>query len=170
MQHKLSHTILGMIPALMAATLAGCTVAPDGSQTAAPPAHRPQVQEPLVDLRGTSWQLVQFQSSDDAIGIIAPPNPEAYVMTFGADGTVAMQLDCNRASSRWMADPMAGRSGSITFQPGAMTRAFCGEQAMDTRIAADLVNLRSWVIANGDLYLALMADGGIYQWTPAPAQ
>lgn len=170
MQQKLFPKTLTVIPALIASALAGCTFAADGSDTAEPSANRPQVQEPLVDLRGTSWQLVQFQSSDDAIGIIAPPNPEAYVMTFGADGTVALQLDCNRASSRWTADPVVGHSGSITFQPAAMTRAFCGEEAMDTRIAADLVNLRSWVIANGDLYLAVMADGGIYQWTPAPAQ
>ncbi|MFC3096751.1 META domain-containing protein [Alteraurantiacibacter palmitatis] len=170
MKLALALTPRTSVSALLAAALAGCAAAPDGNDAAPPSAQRPQIQEPLVDLRGTSWQLVNFQSSDDDIGTLVPPNREGYTLTLDADGTANLQLDCNRASSRWSADPVVGRSGSITFAPGAMTRAYCGDAAMDSRIAADLPNLRSWVIADGDLYLALVADGGIYRWTPAPAQ
>ncbi|MFC3100831.1 META domain-containing protein [Altererythrobacter lauratis] len=158
-----------VLATLYATAIAACAPVPAGNDGAPSSAQRPQVQEPLVDLRGTSWQLVNFQSSDDDIGTLVPPNREGYTLTLNADGTASLRLDCNRASSRWTADPVAARSGAITFEPGAMTRAFCGEAAMDTRIAADLPNLRSWVIADGDLYLALIADGGIYRWTPAPA-
>ena len=128
---------------------------------------QPQIQEPLASLGGTSWKLVHFQSSDDAIGTIVPPRVERYTMTFGADGTLAMQLDCNRASSRWEAAPSSPRGGSLTLSPGMMTRAFCGEGAMDSRIAMDLAHIRSFTLADGRLHLALEADAGIYVWEPA---
>lgn len=128
---------------------------------------QPQIQEPLASLEGTSWKLVHFQSSDDAIGIVVPPRLERYTMTFGADGSLAMQLDCNRASSRWQATPTSPRGGSLTLAPGMMTRAYCGEGALDSRVAMDLERIRTFTLANGQLNLALEADAGIYVWSPA---
>lgn len=130
---------------------------------------QPQIQEPLASLEGTSWRLVHFQSSDDAIGIVIPPRVERYSMTFGADGTLAMQLDCNRASSRWQATPSSPRGGSLELSPGMMTKAYCGDGAMDSRFAMDLTRIRTFTLAGGKLNLALEADAGIYVWEPAPA-
>jgi heat shock protein HslJ len=128
---------------------------------------QPQIQEPLASLDATSWRLVHFQSSDDAIGIVIPPRVERYTMTFGTDGMLAMQLDCNRASSRWQATPSSARGGSLTLSPGIMTKAYCGDAAMDSRIAMDLPRIRTFTLANGKLNLALEADAGIYVWSPA---
>ena len=36
---------------------------------------------------GTSWRLVHFQSSDDAIGTIVPPNVQNYTLQIASDGT-----------------------------------------------------------------------------------
>lgn len=129
---------------------------------------QPQVQEPLARLEGTTWRLVHFQSSDDAIGTVVPPRVERYTLHFMADGALALALDCNRASARWEAEPTSPRGGSLIVRPGPMTRAMCGPGAMDTRIAQDMGRVRSFTIADNTLNLALKADAGIYVWEPAP--
>jgi heat shock protein HslJ len=121
-------------------------------------------------LAGTSWRLVEFQSMDDAQGTTRPEDPALYTMTLNADGTVAMQLNCNRASGAWSAVPSAdGDSGSIEFGPLAMTRAFCPPPSMDQSIAAQTGYIRSYLLRDGRLYLSLFADGGIYVWEPEAA-
>ncbi len=127
---------------------------------------QPQIQPPIATLDGTRWQLVYFESSDDTIGRIVPPRLERYTMEFSRDGSVALQLDCNRARAMWSAEPSSANGGSITFTPGMMTRAMCGPDAMDTRIAADLGRIRSYTLRGDTLNLALEADGGIYTWNP----
>ncbi len=140
-------------------------VAP-GGMTPAARDDAPAIAEPAaaLPLAGTRWQLVQFQSSDDAIGAIRPKEPDRYTMDLGADGRAFFKLDCNRANATWETEP----DGLIRFGPGAMTRAACGPGAMDTRIANDLTRLRS-VRTDGDLlHLALEADGGVYSWRRLP--
>ena len=121
-------------------------------------------------LAGTSWRLVEFQSMDDAIGTTTPGEPSQYTMTLNADGTVAMQLNCNRANGTWTAEPSAdGMSGSFVFGPLAMTRAFCPPPSMDQSLATQAGSVRSFVLRDGRLYLSLMADGGIVVWEPDTA-
>ncbi len=118
-------------------------------------------------LAGTSWRLVEFQSSDDAIGTTRPDDPSLYTMTLNDDGTVALRLNCNRASGIWSAEPAAdGTSGAFSFGPLAMTRAFCPPPSMDQSIATQAGFVRSFVLRDGRLYLSLMADGGILAWEP----
>lgn len=128
---------------------------------------QPQISEPRTDLSGTSWTLVHFQSSDDAIGIVVPPTPERYRLDFLADGNLAMQLDCNRGRASWRATP-SGSGGSLTLGPGMMTRAMCRPGAIDSKFAADTLRIRSYTLRYGKLALALEADAGIYLWEPAP--
>jgi heat shock protein HslJ len=118
-------------------------------------------------LAGTEWQLVEFQSMDDAIGTIRPDDPSLYSMRLGADGNVSMQLNCNRATGDWSAEPSAeGSTGSFRFGPLAVTRALCPPPSMDERIARDADYVRSFLLKDGNLYLSLMADAGIYAWEP----
>jgi heat shock protein HslJ len=127
---------------------------------AAQPAHAPAA-EPLA---GTSWTLVEFRSSDDAIGRIRPDDPNKYTMTLGADGRVAMNLNCNRGTGSWSATPTNAESGQFSLGPLAMTRALCPPSSMDERIARDAEFVRSYVRMGDQLFLSLMADGGIYIW------
>lgn len=138
--------------------LGGCT-----TQPAAPP-NATETAAPVGTLGGTKWQLVQFQSSDDSIGTIKPPDPTRYTMELMADGKLALQLDCNRAVGKWEAQP----DGHITLDAPAMTRAFCGEQSMDTRIARDLAFVVTYKIVDDTLNLALKMDSGIYTWRRLP--
>lgn len=131
---------------------------------------QPQIEPPVMTLGGTRWRLVHFQSSDDAIGTVIPPRVERYVLEFLPDGALAMQLDCNRGTGKWSSDVATSQGGSLSMMGGAMTRAACGPDALDTRIAADLSRVRSYVRTDGQLALALEADSGIYLWEPATGE
>jgi len=121
-------------------------------------------------LSGTSWRLVEFQSMSDEIGTVRPEDPSVYAMHLNSDGTVAMRLNCNRATGTWKAEPGNDpNGGTFEFGPLATTRALCPPPSMDESIAAQAGNIRSYLLRDGKLYLALMADGGIYVWEPEPA-
>jgi heat shock protein HslJ len=138
---------------LMAALpLAACTAEPPARVTAAS----------THSLAGSRWTLIAFQSSDDAMGRVVPPSAERYVAEFRPDGTLAMQLDCNRATGRWEAPTPS--TGSLRLSGGAMTRAMCQQGALDTQIARDLARVRSYIIRDGRLFLSLETDSGIYEW------
>jgi heat shock protein HslJ len=121
-------------------------------------------------LAPSSWRFVEFQSMDDAIGTTRPEDTSLYTMTLRDDGTVSMQLNCNRANGTWTAEPAAGgASGSFTFGPLAMTRAFCPPPSLDQSIATQLGFVRSFLLRDGRLHLSLMADGGILVFEPDTA-
>lgn len=125
----------------------------------------PQTPEPPANLAGTSWRLVYFQPSGAGENPVVPPRVDRYTLDFGADGTLALGLDCNRATARWQVIP-SGR-GTLSVTAGAMTRAFCGDGALDTRIAQDLEKIRSYTVADDRLFLTLEAGAGTYAWRPA---
>lgn len=149
--------------ALVAVLVAGCsqTVAESNANASA---QGPQIQPTAPAIRGTQWTLVRFQSSDDAIGSVVPPNVARYTFDFQPDGTLVMQLDCNRARGRWQETSQSAGGGTLTLMGGPMTRAACPPGAIDTQIARDLARLRSYMIRDNHLFLALEADGGIYEF------
>jgi hypothetical protein len=96
-----------------------------------------------------------------------PEDAAEYTLTFGADGRVAMQLNCNRATGSWSVEPGAtGESGSIMFDSLAVTQALCPPPSMDEKIARDMGYVRGHLLRDGMLSLSLMADGGVYLWEP----
>ena len=116
-------------------------------------------------LAGTRWQLVEFQSMDDAIGTTRPDDPSVYTMELIGDGRVAMQLNCNRATGTWSAEAGAdGASGTFDFGVLAMTRALCSPPSLDQQIARDAEYVTGFLLRDGRLSLSLMADAGIYVW------
>jgi heat shock protein HslJ len=125
---------------------------------------QPQIQPPMPAITGTSWTLVAFQSSDDAIGRKVPPNVDRYTIRFAEDGSLALQLDCNRALGRYTVTAQSEAGGALEIKGGAMTRAMCGPGAMDSEIARNLQHIRSYTLKGDRLFLALMADGGIYEF------
>jgi len=121
-------------------------------------------------LAGTSWELVRFQSMDDAQGTTRIEDPTLYTVTFGADGRASMRLNCNRAMGSWQATPAADRvSGSLSFGVIAGTRALCPPPSLDERLVRDLGHVRGYLLRDGLLHMSLMADAGIYSWRPARA-
>ena len=112
------------------------------------------------ELAGTSWRLVRIQSMADST--FTPTDPSHYTITFGADGKASMRVDCNRGSATWS----SLAQGQLTFGPAAMTRAACAPGSLFDRVVRDLPYFRTYVLRNGRLHLATMADGAIYEFEP----
>jgi heat shock protein HslJ len=90
-----------------------------------------------------------------------------FTIRFGADGRASLRLDCNRGTGQWKATPAAdGVSGQLQFGPIAATRALCPPPHLDERVARDLGYVRGYLLKDGNLYMSLMADAGIYEWRP----
>jgi len=113
-----------------------------------------------VNLVGTAWQLVKITGSDDRT--ITPDDPAKYTIEFLADGAVAMHIDCSRARGAWRS-PAPSR---LEFGPMAVTRVECPPGSLYDRFARDVGYARSYVVRNGHLFVALMADGGVYEFEP----
>ena len=111
-------------------------------------------------LSGTTWRLVQFEGGDGKIQ--RPPNPDNFTLEFQAGGVLAARIDCNRGRGSWKITPPSG----IALDTKVMTRAFCGQNSMDTQIVKHLPMVRSYTMKNGRLFLSLMADGGNYEFEP----
>lgn len=112
------------------------------------------------DLAGTSWQLVKFQGSDGTT--LTPDDRGKYTIAFGAKGQLTARVDCNRGRGRWSS------SGSNQLQVGplALTRAACPAGSLHDQIVKQWSFIRSYMVRDDHLFLALMADGGIYEFEP----
>ena len=118
-------------------------------------------------LTAKEWQLQSFQSMDDTIGTIRPADPALYRMQLNRDGTVNMRLNCNRAMGQWSAVPADDqRSGNFSFGQLAATKALCPQPSLDEKILTDSQYIRSYLLRDGKLHLSLLADAGIYTWSP----
>ena len=111
-------------------------------------------------LEGTSWQLVKFQGSDDTT--LTPDDRAKYTIAFEAGGRVIARVDCNRGHGTWT----AAAPNQLQFGPLALTRAQCPAGSLHDHIVKQWGNIRSYVVRDGHLFLALMADGGIYEFEP----
>jgi para-nitrobenzyl esterase len=117
-------------------------------------------QNAAVDLGGTAWQLVKFQSSDEKT--LTPDDKAKYTIAFGTDGRVSARIDCNRGMGTWK----SSGPNQLQFGPLGLTRAMCPPGSLHDRVAKDWEFVRSYTIQNGHLFLSLMADGGIYEFEP----
>jgi len=87
-------------------------------------------------------------------------DPARYTLEIRADGVFVL-ADCNR-----------GRGGvelegsMIEFTEIATTRMACPPESLANRYLSHLEYVRSWVLSDGNLYLSLMADGGILRFRP----
>ena len=116
---------------------------------------------PPSELAGTTWRLLKFEGGDGKI--LKPDDPSKYTIELAADGQLSARLDCNRGRGVWKS---AG-SSQVSFGPMALTRAQCAPDSLHDQIVKQWINIRSYVIRDGHLFLALMADGGIYEFEPA---
>jgi heat shock protein HslJ len=127
----------------------------------------PSPEQAAEGLAGSNWRLVEFESSDDAIGVIRPADPSRYTLSLGTDGRVSMRLDCNRGSGAYEDTPTRDDGGALSIGPLAVTRAACPDAALADQLARHVEYFRSYILRDGRLHISLMADGGIYVWEPA---
>lgn len=166
MYHSNRITLL----ACLAASVIGCSRESSPPETAIeaaePPVTNSTTPEPTLaetadgGLGGTSWRLVQIMSMDDSTAV--PDDPSSYTIEFGADGTVGMQIDCNRGTGSWTSESDSG----LQFGPIASTRALCPPESLHDTYLAQFEWVRSYVMRDGHLFLATMADGAIIEFEP----
>jgi para-nitrobenzyl esterase len=111
---------------------------------------------------GPTWQLVKFQGGDDTL--LRPDDKSKYTLVFNPDGTLNARIDCNRGRGGWKS---AGK-GQLELGPMAITRAMCPPGSLHDQLVKQLPYVRSYIMRNGHLFLSLMADGGVYEFEPAP--
>ena len=128
----------------------------------------PAANVPFAGLAGTNWRLVEFQSMDDGQGTKKPDNRDKYTVTFHGDGSLTAKLDCNRAVGPWRNDIANATGGSLSIGPLGVTKAFCPEPSMSEFLERQFGYVRSFTVSGDRLNMALMADGGIIDWEPAP--
>jgi para-nitrobenzyl esterase len=112
------------------------------------------------ELIGTSWKLTKIAYSDDTI--YKPDNPMKYTLTFQDETQVAVRIDCNHGYGTWK----SSAPGQLEFGSMTTTQTMCPPGSLYGLVVHDLPNFRSYVLKDGKLFLALMADGGIYEFEP----
>jgi heat shock protein HslJ len=143
----------------LAATTAGCATGTDAvPATPADPATAPAAPPRAAAapaLIGTTWAWQRTIMSDDKR--FEPRAPARYTVTFGADGRMAVQADCNRGAGGYELDEPQRR---IRTGPMALTRAMCPEGSLDTAFAQQLSRIQGWLFQGPDLVLTLDYDSG----------
>jgi len=113
------------------------------------------------ELADSRWQLLKIQSMDDTMW--APEDPSRYTLDLQSNGRAYMQLDCNRGNAGWTSKA----SGEIRFTLVASTNALCQDDGLSERYAAQFEYVRSYLLRDGNLFLATLADGAIIEFQPA---
>ena len=149
-------------------TIAGCSQ--DGGNqstvtgaepTAVSSDEQTPAKEPPHELAGTTWRLVKIMGMDDSVA--EPEDRSLYTLEFGTDGKVSLLADCNRGNGSW-----ASESGpQLQFGPIAATMAMCPPGSLADKYLAEFQWVRSYVMNDGHLFLATMADGSIIEFEPA---
>jgi para-nitrobenzyl esterase len=114
-------------------------------------------------LAGTSWRLARFAGGDGKV--LVPDDPAKYTVAFAADGAVSVRFDCNRGRGGWK----SARRNQLELGPMALTRAMCPPGSLHDQLVKHWPYIRSYTLKDGRLFLALMADGGVYEFTALPA-
>jgi heat shock protein HslJ len=135
------------------------TVAESAARTEQDAAAEAVVEE-APGLGGTSWRLVRVMEMDDSTHV--PDDPSSYTLSFSTDGTVNLQADCNRGSGSWTSES----ASQLEFGPIAATRAMCPPGSLHDMYLAQFGWVRSYVMRDGHLFLATMADGSIIEFEP----
>ena len=113
-------------------------------------------------LADSSWRLVRIISMDDST--FTPKARMRYTLEFGPAGEARIRADCNHASTTWE----SLRPGHLTFTEIVATRAQCPPGSLHDRYLSQFPWIRSYVMENGNLFLATLADGAIIEFERAP--
>lgn len=133
-----------------AATEAPAAAAP--IQTAPAPAKAPAQPVALV---GPVWQWERFIDVAKGTNTMDVAKPANYTATFSADGTVAMQADCNRAAGTYTVD-----GARLTVNIGPVTLAACAPGSLGETFLVNLTMAGTYLIEDGKLMIDMMADSG----------
>ncbi len=115
----------------------------------------------VPELAGTSWRLVEILSMDDTKWV--PEDSSDYTLEFRARD-VSIVADCNRGTGAYTSEA----PGKLQFGVIAATQAMCLPGSLHDVYMKQFPWVRSYVLEDGHLFLATMADGSIIEFEPVP--
>jgi putative lipoprotein len=121
----------------------------------------------LVD---KTWLWTEGPVQPGSSEIVSVPNPEAYQVTYGSDGTMTYVADCNNGSMSFELNN-AGMTGGMLAQPGPTTLAECGPESLYDGFVNALTAAQSYRVWAGgnEMELVLPAGGGVLLFRNAAA-
>lgn len=131
------------------------------SELAETPEAEEQTDAENAGLTSTAYHWASLTASDGTVTEV--PNPENYVVILNPDGTFNFTADCNVGGGVYVYN----EDGTITFQTGPMTLAFCGEDSLDQLFLANLNGTTAVTVGDDGNVTATLADGGTASLTNA---
>jgi heat shock protein HslJ len=107
------------------------------------------------DLRDVTWRLEAMEPT--GAPVIGVSNPDRYTLRLDANGRASVRSDCNSCSGTYTLDGV-----TLRFGPLACTRAFCGNDSLDTPFTTALGNARSAFASEG--LLTVRADNAVLKF------
>lgn len=104
-------------------------------------------------LTGLAFNWQRFTDADG--NPVTVENPEDYALVLLPDGTFNVKADCNVGSGTFT----YGEDGSITFDLGALTRAFCPPDSLSDQFLTYLGSITN-AVANPDGTVSVTTDDG----------
>ena len=96
-------------------------------------------------LEGSEWQLAAIDTSGSTT-TLDPSLQARHTLSFGPDGQLSAQLDCNRGRASWTAGEPRNGAGSLDIGPVASTRMLCPEPSFGNQLADGLGKAKSYVL------------------------
>lgn len=110
-------------------------------------------------LLGTTWTLQRIRFADGSERV--PEDPTRFTLTLAADGSAALQVDCNRAAGRFDLD-----DARLSFGPLAATRAYCGPDSLDETYLEQIAIVVGYRFEDGALLLTTSMDVALLVFAP----
>jgi len=96
-------------------------------------------------LEGSDWQLVAIDTTGSTTTLIAALQAR-HTLSFGPEGELALQLDCNRGRASWSAGQPQNGAGAISIGPIASTRALCQDPSFGNELASGLGEAQTYLL------------------------
>ena len=92
--------------------------------------------------------------------VYVPNDGSRYTLELKADGSIRVRADCNTGSGSWTSEA----AGQLRFGQIAANRAMWPSRSLHDRYMAQFPWVSSYIIKDGRLFLATMADGSIIEF------
>jgi len=112
---------------------------------------------PRLGLAGPTWQWTGSTTGADEAPLTVP-DPGAYAVVFGSDGTFAAAADCDEVSGTYRTVPagrVAGGANRLVLEPASAGLASCGEGSLAGLFRQQLGSASRYVIAGSQLTITL---------------
>ena len=113
-----------------------------------------------TSIAGTTWWWQSFSTADGES--TAVPNPENYVLTLNADGTINLTADCNSGTASYILN-----GSEISITPGAMTLVACAPDSLSDAFLSHLATITTVERMGDSLLLSPGANGEVLYFVAA---